>query len=304
VARRAAASAGADIVGIGPVGVSLTGLDPAWRSSLALALGPLPPATGATAVRVEREAWSGHPPGAPVPAGPDLDLHRAGDELDVHDRRSGVRARLVGSRVLLSCAHGPAAPTGRVIPFALAPPLLDAGVALVHAATVAEGDRAVLVVGATGAGKSTMAAAARLAGLRVHGDDLAALGRDGDDWWVRGLARPVRVPAELALGAPAVADDRRRRVEPPGWAEGGQARLVAVALVGHGDDPVCRPADGVAVARAVVAASFATGLPSRVAPSMRIAAALARSAIWDVRLAADPDARLAAAGAALRIILG
>jgi hypothetical protein len=305
VARRAAASAGPDIVGLGSAGVSLTGLGSPWRASLALALGPLPPATGPVAARVEEEPWRPLPSGPRVDVGPDVALWRVGAGVELHDRRDGARARLVGDRVLLSSpkdAAGAAA-TGRVAPFALAPPLLAADVALLHGAALADGDRGVLVLGPTGAGKSTTAAAARSVGLAVLGDDIAAV----EGTCVQGLARPVRVPPDLAPGAVPVAADARRRVTPDGWATGGAAELVGVVLVGHGPPdgpaPTEAPADPAAVARAVVAAAFATCRPASVAPALAVGTALARLPGWHLPLAADPGARLPAAADALSRIL-
>lgn len=304
MARRAAASAGPDIVGLGSAGVSLTGLGSPWRASLALALGPLPPATGPVAARVEEEPWRPLPSGARVDVRPDVALWQEDDGVELHDRRHRARARLVGDRVLLSSPAGvAAAAAGRIAPFALAPPLLAAGVALLHGAALADGDRAVLVLGPTGAGKSTTAAAARSVGLAVLADDIAAVDRTR----VQGLARPVRVPPDLAPGAAPVAADARRRVSPDGWATGGAAELVGVVLVGHGPPdelaPAEAPADPAAVARAVVAAAFATCRPASVAPALAVGAALARLPGWHLPLAADTGARLPAAADALSRVL-
>lgn len=292
--------------------MSLIGLGPAWRASLALALGPLPPAVGAVAVSIEGEPWRPLPGGDPVDVRHDVGVWREGD-VELHDRRSGARSRLVGDRVLLSSPSGEAANGNRVVPFALAPPLLDAGVALLHGAALADGDRAVLVLGPTGAGKSTTAAAARSAGLTVLGDDIAAVHRAVGGWRVQGLARPVRMPPDLAPGAAAVADDVRGRVTPAGWATGGSARLVAIALVGHAapGEPGWDLAAGAAtaqpgsaeVARAIVASAFATVRPSSVGPTLTLAAGLAELPGWHLRLASDPATRLHRAGAALVRIL-
>ena len=305
MSRSAAASTGPDIVGLGPVGVSVTGLDSAWRASLALAIGPLAASGAPAAFGLEAESWSAArdaTSGTQIGTQLVLDAAPTDAALAVDDERSGVRARLIGGGVRLASRSGAAGNSGRVLPFCLGPPLLDAGAALLHAATIGLGGRSVLVIGPTGAGKSTAVAAARAAGLATAGDDLAVVWDDAR-WRVQGLARPVRVPPELAPEAEAIVGDLRSRVSPQGWASGGTSELIGVALVGHGTEGRLAPADPVAVARSVLGAAFATALPSGVAPSLRMARRLAALPGWHLELAADPADRLAAAGRDLRSLV-
>lgn len=306
MSRSAAASAKPDIVGLGPVGVSVTGLDSAWAPSLALALGPLDDHPGPAALVVREEPWGfvdrAADGGNWLDIGAELRLRSDRNGLVVHDRRSAVACRFAGGEVVLSTQSGEPGAAGRVLPFCLAPPLLDAGALLVHAATIGSGSHALLAMGPTGAGKSTTVAAARSVGLRVLGDDLAVVWRDGS-WRVHGLARPVRVAAELAPGAPPVPADVRGRVSPEGWVTGGTADLCGAVLVRHGGAGQATAAGPVAVARSVVAAAFATALPRCVAPSLAIGRGLAELPGWDLALDADPGQRLASAGRDLADLL-
>jgi len=98
----------------------------------------------------------------------------------VHDWRPRSDAVLdVEGRSIVACFPDPAALTldERAKPLhRLIGGLLSRwGAAMVHGALVADADRAVLIVGAGGSGKSTTALAARMAGLDYLGDDYVGL---------------------------------------------------------------------------------------------------------------------------------
>lgn len=59
------------------------------------------------------------------------------------------------------------------------------GMVCLHASAVAVGDRAIALVGSTGAGKSTTAAAFACSGFPVLSDDIAALSGEGCQWLVQ-----------------------------------------------------------------------------------------------------------------------
>lgn len=294
VLRSAAASVRPDIIGFGPVGVSVTSLDRTWDDSLALALGPLTPHPGPAQVELRNEVWA-EIGGDVIGVGAHLHLERTAAGVTLFDRRSGVCGRVEGRVVALSTETGRPGACGRVLPFCLAPPLLGAGAAVVHGAAIGRNGRAVIVLGASGSGKSTVAAAARAAGLSVLSDDVSVVWHAGA-WQVQGVARPVRVPSQLAPGSAPVSGDSRGRVSPDGWAVGGTADLVGVVLVGHGDEGSLTRADPVLVARTVVASCFATSLPSMVAPSVTVGRQLSSLPSWALALAADPSIRADLAG--------
>lgn len=88
-------------------------------------------------------------------------------------------------------AWSPRAQAGPALKVALTDAALAAleGIAL-HVATLSRGDEALLLVGAPGAGKSTLSVALGASGFRLEGDDIAALEPGGR---VRGLAFPATV---------------------------------------------------------------------------------------------------------------
>lgn len=112
---------------------------------------------------------------------------------------------------------------------------------MVHAAVLARGDDALLVVGRSGRGKSTLAAAALLGGWELLGDDLAVI--DTTTFAVQAVRRAPMVPLEIAdrhgLTGDRVGEgpgERRRvRLDVERLARG-RRRLVGLVTVDHGTD--------------------------------------------------------------------
>lgn len=112
---------------------------------------------------------------------------------------------------------------------------------MVHAAVLARGDDALLVVGRSGRGKSTLAAAALLGGWELLGDDLAVI--DTTTFAVQAVRRPPMVPLEIAdrhgLAGDRVGEEprgrRRVRLDVDRLARG-RRRLVGLVAVDHGTD--------------------------------------------------------------------
>ncbi len=154
-------------------------LAPAWS-----ALPPLDATATATIHVVDREA-AGDPPSPPWGA----DAYRPRDELEgVGDERLEMAYQLQTATLMVwdatsrtgvwwtrSAAGMPvwerAMPLRSVLRWALR----DQGVALVHGAAIGGDDRMALLVGAGGAGKSTLALAAQQAGWRYVSDDYCAV---------------------------------------------------------------------------------------------------------------------------------
>jgi hypothetical protein len=117
---------------------------------------------------------------------------------------------------------------------------------LIHGAVVASGDDALVVVGRSGRGKSTLAASALIAGWQLLGDDLALVHpRDSS---VRAVQRPPMVPADVAeahdLSGKREAAPRGRIQLPIGVLQPESRRLVGVVSVAHGIDGGVQIRDG------------------------------------------------------------
>ena len=110
---------------------------------------------------------------------------------------------------------------------------------VVHGAAVGRGDEVVLVVGRSGAGKSTTAAAALIAGWELLSDDLVVV--DLDPPRLTGIRRAPMFPDGLLSGsrfeqsARVVADDPRRRARLPAEVLTAETRpLAGIVVVDHG----------------------------------------------------------------------
>src|SRR5207245_2287338 len=83
---------------------------------------------------------------------------------------------------------------------------------VLHAGAIQQDDRAVLVLGGTGTGKSTIVASAASAGWRALADDLVIvrIGSHGPE--VTGIPKPLSVPDDVidatGLSAQPLAKDR------------------------------------------------------------------------------------------------
>lgn len=124
--------------------------------------------------------------------------------------------------------------------------------AILHAAALARADGAIVVVGSSGAGKSSLAAAAWSHGWSLLADDLVVVTRRDERVWVRGIRRPPLLPDELLDRAqPAAALDERSRRRLPVEVLLDEARpVVGVVAVGHdtGDGRVIDVDEGERVA--------------------------------------------------------
>jgi hypothetical protein len=113
---------------------------------------------------------------------------------------------------------------------------------VVHGGALACGDRAVLVLGHTGAGKSTLAAAALDGGWSVLADDQVVLDASGAPdvpVVVHGLHRSPAIPRELggvhAAGGVALGDPRDRAELPREVLARGGVPLAGVVVVTHSE---------------------------------------------------------------------
>lgn len=179
---------------------------------------------------------------------------------------------------------------------------------VVHAAAVADGRGALLVLGGTGRGKSTTAMAALRAGWEVLGDDLVVVapGKAGAVT-VIGMPRPMAVPGDVMgdAGDDRAARDPRARVDvaPDGLSTAARpVRALVVTDHAEAGDTTIERLTAVAVLGDVLSSFSATrndGVRPRFFP---YAVQLSRLPSWRLRHAADPGERLAGAAAALASI--
>jgi hypothetical protein len=186
--------------------------------------------------------------------------------------------------------------------FVLARLLLARERFLLHGAAVGRDDRALLVVGASGTGKSSLAFAAHLAGWNVLGDDMVAVEQSGPDLVVRGIPRVPSIPADVAATAAVdgepLPQDGRARMELTGFRLDPRPALIkGVVICGHDDG------DGSLVAvtapralEALVPALVLSALPRPVSDWFPVAGRLARGPCTELRHATRPDERLRRAG--------
>ncbi len=173
---------------------------------------------------------------------------------------------------------------------------------LTHGAAFLSGDAAVLALGASGQGKSTLVTAALSLGLPVLCDDMVVLRLRADGICVSGVPIPLALPADLAhhpAVGHAIAGDHRQRRQPaqPAALAPGEYPVSTVVLVEHSevDAGHLTPADGRAVLGALLTSTLdgmSAGRARRVFP---FAAAASRAGAWRLGHAADPARRLHAA---------
>lgn len=125
-----------------------------------------------------------------------------------------------------------------MVQFGVAAVCVERNRIMVHAAVVAKGEKALIIVGKSGYGKSTAATAALLYGWDLLTDDLAVA--NPVTRTVQGVARPPRLPAGVAnrLGKSGVSElgERGRTILDAGVLALGPRELAGMVMVGHGTD--------------------------------------------------------------------
>jgi hypothetical protein len=212
---------------------------------------------------------------------------------------SGAAAQVTGTVARIGGAD--AGTIDLLLPLVLSCLLAERNRFLLHGAAMATGAYALLALGGTGAGKSTLALVALEAGWTALADDLVVVWRDQSGVVVQGYPAPLSVPSDLAAGALAGAPPRpgdidRRRRQLDGVAQRGTHPLAGVALVGHATVPggSLAKADGGAVIDALLAASFFVGAPALLRRFYPVAADIARLPSWHLGHAADRARRIGA----------
>ena len=173
---------------------------------------------------------------------------------------------------------------------------------LVHAGAVIADGSTILLLGSSGAGKSTVALASFARGWPVLTDDLAVLRRTGDGVQVIGIPRPPTVPADLGapVGADArlVANDPRKRLQLPAEVlTGGFHDIDGVVVVAHGTGPVAEltPENGRAIHLLLVGSFPPASHPDQLRRAHPVFAAVSRLPARRLAHGADPGRRTTSA---------
>ncbi len=173
------------------------------------------------------------------------------------------------------------------------------GLYLLHGGAVVLDGRAVVVLGDTGTGKSTLAYAAHLRAWPVLADDAVLVRLVDGIAQASGLPRPISVGADVVVdaipGGRPVPDDVRTRTELPAGTLATTTNPVAALLVMTGVDPRgpgIDPMRGPDVLRRVLQASTSLADPARRPELFAMAGALARLPTWSVRHGSDPGRAL------------
>ncbi len=193
-------------------------------------------------------------------------------------------------------------------PFMLASLLAPCGSYLLHAGAICNNGRAVLVLGGTGAGKSTLILGALQDGWSVLSDDLVTLKFESSRPMVTGIPRPLVVPSEVARGdipiVFPVADPRARvELEFEAWDRGSHP-ISAIVVAGHGDadEALLQPIERPDLLRLLVHSALAQQ-PRRVRRYVAAAAGLSDLPAWRLLHSPAPDTRSRRAAEALRTLL-
>lgn len=181
----------------------------------------------------------------------------------------------------------------------------ERGLCVVHAAAFLghDGEGAILALGGSGQGKSTLVTAALSGGRLALSDDLVVLRQNLDKSVdVSGIPQPLALPGDLAdnavVGSGIAGDHRQRRMPAtapaidPDW-----HAVRAVVLVEHSDEPAghLRRAEPRTTMHRLLASTLDGPSPGSVLGVFRYATAVANLPAWHLGHAATTADRVAAA---------
>lgn len=202
-------------------------------------------------------------------------VHLLRDSAAVLDRKAGTIHALFGDEATL-----PAWQRAKPLQLLLSIFLADRDIDLVHAGFVARNGEGILIAGATGAGKSTVALSALTAGFDYLSDDCIALGREGRALSIFGCGclewtHLGRFPRLSATAAP----DRKGTVRvaalfPSQMATSGRVRAVVLPRVTGGDDVTVTRVSGAEALLALAPSSVVKRAVPAAATLARMAALL------------------------------
>lgn len=175
------------------------------------------------------------------------------------------------------------------------------GELVAHGAVVGRGGRSLLVVGPTGAGKSSAAIAALGAGLDVYTDDLAVVRSSRLE--CDGIAKPIMVEQSLArdlddsvrMSTPEDTDARNRVELSRDVLESGTTTVAAVVAIDHSDGAASLERLDHATALSAVSVSSYEAGHGDITNVFPIIARLAALPSWRLAHDADPSLRVSRA---------
>jgi hypothetical protein len=226
-----------------------------------------------------------------------ISLWRDGDELLV-DSGGDLRAHATATRAVVGGATG-GGPAGAVMLRRIAHPVIAHllslnGRLVAHGAAVGRDGKAVLLLGGSGAGKSTSAYLASLAGWSLLSDDLVVVRRDDQSVEAIGIHRALAVPPDVAeADAAGIEFDFRGRRRPNVTLDARPFQVAAVAMVAHGvGEGRLDVATGVDIARVFLASAPAAGNTDVAAEVLRSAGVLATLPCFQLFLPDTAEGRL------------
>lgn len=227
-----------------------------------------------------------------------ISLWRDGDELLV-DSGGDLRAHATATRAVVGGATG-GGPAGavmlrRIAHHVIAHLLSLNGRLVAHGAAVGRDGKAVLLLGGSGAGKSTSAYLASLAGWSLLSDDLVVVRRDDQSVEAVGIHRALAVPPDVAeADAAGIEFDFRGRRRPNVTLDARPFQIAAVAIVAHGvGQGRLDVVTGVDIARVFLASAPAAGNTDVAAEVLRSAGVLATLPCFQLFLPDTAEGRLA-----------
>ncbi len=288
-----------DLLGLA---MQLEAVEPRCANALASVLGGARTIEAVPRVRLSATVAAPSVPSSP----PDLstsefDTWRPGLGEMVLRHRSGLTARATNTTIEVGgdAAHFDAN-FRRVCLSALAHLLAQHDRFVVHGAAIATGGRAVLVLGGTGAGKSTLALCALLANWEVLADDLVVLRSSDSGPIMGGVPRPLAVPSDVLDGntfdaQPIAGDQRGRRELPPDVIALGSYSVAGSIVVKHADEArgAVEPIAGHALLHDLLRSWAPIESPDDLERILPIAAAVARSPAASLYLGREPATRVA-----------
>jgi hypothetical protein len=194
----------------------------------------------------------------------------------------------------------------QLMPYVITQMLAPYGRFVLHGGAIHVDGHAVLVLGSTGSGKSTLVTAALCAGWHALGDDLVVVRPTATGPVVTGIAKPLTVPAEVAGAAPLparpVAGDVRGRWElsadlaDPSWYP-----VASTVVSRHGTSPAAelRPLAGRALSEWLLHSFLCRHDPTRLRAYLPVVAGTARRGGWELAHGESVECRVSSAGARL-----